>query len=174
MIARLLLITLALLALPLRVDAQTAEAPRPFAWDVARAVLIDPTTYAPAIIFHKAISDDWKTSQVLFAHGWLEANPRFTRSGLPNDAPLSYEKGKGVIARDSLKMLGTSALHNGIVGIGERLLIQRYPQRRKLIRTMSWIERIGFASILTYRNAAVHLRQSDENRRLARAYGYVR
>ena len=40
-----------------------AEEPRPFAWDVARAVLIDPTTYAPALISHEAIRQDWKTSR---------------------------------------------------------------------------------------------------------------
>ena len=43
-----------------------AEQSRPFAWDVARAVLIDPTTYAPALISHEAIRQDWKTSQILF------------------------------------------------------------------------------------------------------------
>jgi len=153
---------------------QSNQESRPFAWDVARAVLIDPTTYVPAIIFHQAMREDWSTSQVLFAHGWLEQNPRFTRSGLPNETPISYDAGKGIIARDALTLLGTSAVHNGIVGVAERLLIQRHPQRRKLIRTISWIERIAFASAFTYRNAGVHLRQSDENRHLAREYGYIR
>jgi hypothetical protein len=174
MTARLFLLVLLAMALPSVATAQTSENPRAFGWDVARAVAIDPTTYVPAIIFHTAISDDWETSQVLFAHGWLEANPRFTRTGLPDDVPVGYAKGRGIITRDTLKLMGRSALHNGAVGIGERLLIARYPRQRKLIQTLSWIERIGFASVIAYRNAAVHVRQSDENRRLAREHGYIR
>jgi hypothetical protein len=51
--------------------AQGDEA-RPLVWDVARAVLVDPSTYAPALISYEAIRQDWKTSQILFANGWLE------------------------------------------------------------------------------------------------------
>ena len=75
-----------------------AEDRRPFAWDVTRAVLIDRTTYVPALISHEAIRQDWKTSQV---------------------------------------------------------------------------ERIVFASILTYSNSADHFRQAFANRCLAREHGYA-
>lgn len=68
--------------------AQANES-RPFAWDVARAALSDPTTYVPALISYKAMQQDWKTSQVLFMNGWVEQNSRFTVSGRPNDVPVS-------------------------------------------------------------------------------------
>jgi hypothetical protein len=90
-------------------------------WDVARAVLIDPTTYAPALVAHEAMTRDWKTSQVLFAHGWMERNPRFTASGLPNDVPVSYGEGNRIIHRASLRVLQYSVLNNAASGIGERL-----------------------------------------------------
>ena len=46
---------LALLLLPSPARSQQPESSRPFAWDVARAVLIDPTTYVPAIVSNEAI-----------------------------------------------------------------------------------------------------------------------
>src|SRR5688572_15871656 len=84
-------VTLALGLAPASALAQAEQ--RPFAWDVARAALIDPTTYAPALISYHAIRQDWKTSQILFANGWLEQNPRFTLSGRVNDVPVSYHEG---------------------------------------------------------------------------------
>lgn len=162
-----------LLLLPAAGAAQPAEEPRPMAWDVARAVLIDPTTYAPALIAHEAMTRDWKTSQVLFAHGWVERNPRFTISGRPNDVPISYAAGNGIIHREALKMFQYSALNNAAVGVGERLLASRYPSRKKLIRTVAWIERIGYASFVAYRNSADHFRQAAENRRVARLHRLI-
>ena len=164
------------LMVPVRAAAagQTPEPPRPLAWDIARAVLIDPTTYAPALVAHEAMTRDWRTSQVFFAHGWVERNPRFTTSGLPNDAPIGYDAGNRIIRRESLRLLQYSAINNAASGIAERLLTARYPSRRKLFRTLGWIERIGYASFITYRNAADHFRQAGENRRLATVYGYAR
>ena len=66
-----------------------------------------------------------------------------------------------------------SVLNNMSVSMTERLLAERYPERRTLIRTLSWIERIAFASILTYSNSADHFRQASANRRLAREHGYA-
>jgi hypothetical protein len=149
-----------------------ADERKPFVWDVARAVLIDPTTFAPALISHEAMRQDWKTSQVLFAYGWLEQNPRFTVSGRPNDVPVSYEEGTARIRGVALMVLRYSTLNNVSAQIAERFLIARYPRRKTLIRTLSWVERIAFASILTYSNSADHFRQASSNRRLAR--GYVR
>jgi hypothetical protein len=153
-------------------SAQTEEC-RPFAWDVARAVLVDPTTYAPALISFESMRQDWKTSQVLFTHGWLEQNPRFTISGRANDVPLGYSEGTGRIRGVALTVLRASAVNNLSAGILERMLVARYPHRKNLIRTLSWVERIAFASLLTYRNSADHLRQASSNRRLAREYGYT-
>src|SRR5688572_25720627 len=151
-----------------------AEESRPFAWDVARATLIDPTTYAPALISYKAIQQDWKTSQVLFANGWFEHNPRFTVSGRPNDVPVSYDAGTRRIRRAALAVLQYSAANNVGTRVVERLVIARYPYRKTLIRTLSWVERIAFASVLTYRNSADHLRQASKNRHLAQEYGFTR
>ena len=149
------------------------EQPRSFAWDVARATLIDPTTYAPALISYEAMRQDWKTSQIMFANGWVEQNPRFTVSGKPNDVPVNYDAGRRRIRRAALTVLQYSAVNNVSTLVFERLLIARYPHRKTLIRTLSWVERIAVASALTYRNSADHLRQASKNRRLAREYGYT-
>ena len=150
-----------------------AEKPRSFAWDVTRAVLIDPTTYAPALISHEAIRRDWKSSQILFANGWLEQNARFTVSGRTNDVPVSYEEGARRIHRIALTIFQHSAVNNMSARAVERLLVARYPHRKRLIRALSWAERIVFASLLTYTNSADHIRQASTNRRLAREYGYT-
>lgn len=156
---------------PMAVLGQTVEPSRPFV-DVAVRVAIDPTTYVPAIISYKATMFDWKTSQMLFANGWVEANQRFTVSGRPNDTPLAYDTGKSRIRRTSLAILGYSVLNNGAVAVGERLLVRRYPTKRKLIRVLSWAERIAYASVTAYVNSHDHIRQGRENQRLAREYGY--
>ena len=151
-----------------------AEQPRPFAWDVARATLIDPTTYAPALISYEAIRQDWKTSQILFENGWLEQNPRFTVSGKANDVPVSYSEGTRRIRGAALTILWYSTVNNVSAGVAERVLMARYPHRKTLIRALSWAERIAFASLLAYRNSVDHIRQTSTNRRLAREYGYTR
>lgn len=157
---------------PASVLAQPDE-PRPLAWGVARAVLIDPTTYAPAVIFHEAIRQDWKTSQVLFANGWVEQNPRFTTSGKANDVPVSYDEGRRRILRTAVRVVQYSALNNMAAGVAERLLVRRYPHRKTLIRTLSWVERIAYASMLTYSSSADHIRQASINSRLASEHGYI-
>ena len=125
---RLFLTALVLGLSPTVVSAQFDDRP-PFAWDVARAVLIDPTTYAPALISYEAGRSDWKTSQVLFAHGWLEKNPRYTVSGRANDMPVSYDEGTRRIRTTALVVLQYSVLNNVGVNVAERLLIRRYPER---------------------------------------------
>jgi len=159
--------------IPVAAAGQAQETSGPVVWDVARDVLLDPTTYAPAVISYKAIHWDWETSQALFAHGWVEANPQFTISGGPNDTPVTYVAGRRIIRRTALTILQFSALNNAAAGIGARVLETRYPSHKKLIRTLSWIERIGFASFVTYRNSADHIRQARTNRRLAKEHGYV-
>jgi len=169
---RILLIALALVFWPVAAGAQTENA-RPFGWDLTRAVLVDPTTYAPALIVHEAMQQDWKTSQVLFVHGWLEQNRDFTRSGLANDVPVGYHEGTRRIRGAAFTVLGYSVVNNlGAAGL-ERLFITRYPERKTLIRTLSWVERIAFASILTYNNSARYFRQAEANRRLALEHGYT-
>lgn len=159
-------------AAPMWALGQSAESPRPSARDVALRVAIDPTTYAPAIISYKATMFDWRTSQVLFANGWVEANQRFTVSGRPFDTPVTYDTGKRRIRQASLAVLGYSILNNSAAVVGERLLVRRFPSKRKLIRVLSWSERIAYASLMTYLNSADHIRQGRENQRVAREYGY--
>jgi hypothetical protein len=170
---RVLIVTLLLGLAPASACAQ-AEQPRAFAWDVARATLIDPTTYAPALISYAAIRQDWKTSQILFANGWVEQNPRFTVSGRPNDTPVGYDEGIKRIRGTALTIFRYSVVNNVGAGIVERLLVTRYPQRKRLIRALSWGERIAFASLLAYTESADHFRQASTNRRLAGQYGSVR
>jgi hypothetical protein len=171
-IVRVVIVTVLLGLAPALARAQ-ADEPRTFAWDVARATLIDPTTYAPTLIWYAAIRQDWKTSQILFANGWLEQNPRFTISGRVNDVPVGYDEGMKRIRGTALTVFQYSAANNVGAGIVERLLVARYPQRKRLIRALSWAERIAFASLLTYRTSAEHLRQASNNRRLAREHGYI-
>lgn len=161
-----------LLLLPLPARGQDSETPSRLVWEIAKSVALDPTTYAPAVIAYGATMWDWRTSQLLFANGWVEANPHFTVSGKPNDVPVDYRTGTGLIRNTSLTILGYSAAHNAAVNVGERLLVRRFPSHGKLIKVLSWSERIAYAALVTYRNSAGHIRQARENRRLARAYGY--
>src|SRR5689334_11217711 len=70
--------------------------------DVAKAVVLDPTTYVPATLAYTSMRMDWNSSQTLFERGWLEHNSRFTVSGRPNDTPISFEAGNRQIARTAL------------------------------------------------------------------------
>jgi hypothetical protein len=154
-------------------EAPGQEKPGSIVWSVTKGVLFDPTTYAPALIAFKTQQDDWKTSQILFQAGWVEQNDRFTISGRPNDRPISFEAGNQQIRRDALDLFKTSVVNNVVVGLTERALIARYPQHRKLLRTLGWIERIGFASYVSYLASVEHVRQTRRNQQLARDYGYV-
>lgn len=154
------------------VCARAQDEPRPVLWDVARSVLLDPTTYAPATLTYTALRLDWKSSQVFFEHGWLEQNPLFTVSGRLNDVPISYRAGVRVIRGKTFAVLQASVVNNLAVGFGERVLMARYPKPRRLWRTLSWVERISFASYLSYISSAEHIRQVRRNGRLARQYGY--
>ena len=142
------------------------------AGSIFRGVAFDPTTFAPAITSYTAERLDWKSSQVFFQHGFLEHNPQFTVSGLPDDVPISYGAGKRVIARNSLEDLASSLVNNIATRIVERTLTQRHPRREKLIRTIGWIERISFAVSLASVQSANHFRQWRRNERLARELGY--
>lgn len=152
--------------------ATAQEKPRPLLWDIARSVLIDPTTYAPAVLSYEAQRWDWKTSQVFLERGWLEQNARFTISGRSNDVPMTYEAGTHQIRKEALARLQWSVTNNLATGICERVLIARYPEHGKLVRTISWIERISVNSYVSYLASVEHFRQVSKNRRLARAYGY--
>jgi hypothetical protein len=151
--------------------AQEPESPSSFAGSVAKQVALDPSTYAPAVIAYDAAIRDWKTSQPLFQSGFIERNSHYTRSGLPNDAPLTYGDGNRRIFFDSLAILGASAAHNALERTVERGLVTRYPEHRRLIGALGWVERISFGVGMAYVLSNEHYRQAEVNAAQARALG---
>jgi hypothetical protein len=146
--------------------------PEPSLSGVVKAVLLDPTTYAPAVVAWEATRLDWRSSQVFFQNGWTEHNSRFTTSGRPDDTAIGYAAGTRKITMDAFGNLRVSAVNNFSSQLVERLLVARYPTHRKLFRVIGWIERSALASYWTYRLSAGHLRQWRENERRARQFGY--
>jgi hypothetical protein len=145
---------------------------RSFTIDVITRVVLDPTTYAPAALAYDANMRDWRTSQPFFQHGYYESNARFTVSGLPNDMAVSYRAGQRVIRADTLESLKRSAINNFAEEIIERMLVNKYPNHRKLLRTIGWAQRISFASFKAYRLSAPHYRQAGQNEQLASQLGF--
>ena len=148
------------------------QAHRSLVPDVVKQVFLDPTTYAPAIVAWTATRLDWQTSQAFFQSGWTEHNARFTISGLGDDTPMSYRAGNRQILTDAFSNLQLSLVNNASSRVVEGLLIPRYPNHRTLFRTIGWIERSVMASYLSYGLSADHVRQWQENGRLARQLGY--
>jgi hypothetical protein len=142
--------------------------------DIAKGVVFDPTTYAPATLSYTSQRMDWKTSQTLFQQGWLEHNYRFTVSGRPDDSPISFEAGNRQIARMALLHLQESVVNNVSAQIFERVLADKYPAHRKLFKSLGWAERVGFASYVSYLASVNHFKQSQRNMEMAREHGYVR
>lgn len=162
------------IALGVAADARAqapAESDPPLLQEIARRVACDPTTYAPTVVVYTARQLDWSSSQPLFAHGYLEANPRYTISGLADDLPVSYATGNRRIARDTVGLLGWSVANNAVSAVVERSLIARAPRHRRLIRTLGWIERVSFATYWSHRLSRRHFEQWSANRDLARELG---
>ena len=141
-------------------------------WDVTKAVVLDPTTYAPATLSYTSMKLDWNTSQPLFRNGWVEQNHRFTLSGRPNDVPVSYVDGNKRIRQMALLHLQESIVNNTAVNLFERVLANKYPQHRTLFKILSWAERIAFASYMSYYASAQHFKQAERNRQMALQFGY--
>jgi hypothetical protein len=145
---------------------------RPFSvWHLAKDVMLDPTTYAPAILSYTSTRLDWDTSQVFFRNGYVEDNPRYTATGLAHDTPMGYQAGNRKILMDTLSIVGGSVANNLTDRVFERYLLERYPDHRKLVRTIGWIERTTFASYWSYRLSAAHFRQWKANERTAAQLG---
>jgi hypothetical protein len=158
-----------LLAFATGVVAQEPEKRTPLILEVVK----DPTTYVPAGLFYTAMRLDWESSQPFFQHGFVEDNAGYTQSGLAKDAPLSNADGKQQILKDALTVLPASIANNALMHMLERRLSDRYPQHRKLWKTLSWIERAAFAGFTSYKLAAPHFQQWQTNERLAKQYGFV-
>src|SRR5436305_1872425 len=118
--------------------AQDVKRSSPVA-DVLKGVFFDPTTYAPAAISYNATMRDWNTSQPFFVNGFVEHNARFTVTGRADDLPLSYTIGKDQIFKDAVTAFGVSAAENATSRIVERALLDRYPDHRKVVKTIGWI-----------------------------------
>jgi hypothetical protein len=146
--------------------------PAPILSGVVKAVILDPTTYVPAIVAWEATRLDWRSSQVFFQLGWTEHNARFTTSGRGDGTAVGYAAGNRTINMDALENLRRSAINDFSSRVLERLLIRRYPTRRTLVRTLGWIERTALASYWTYQLSADHFRQWRDNERRARQFGY--
>ena len=158
-------------AVPSSVVAQDQKESSSFA-DIVKGVVFDPTTYVPAAISYDATMRDWNSSQTLFQHGYVEHNLRFTISGLPNDVPVGYGEGNYRIRMDALLNVEMSLVNNFSSRFIERALMERYPEHRKRIRTLGWIERTAFASYMSYYLSQAHYRQWRANEQLARQSGY--
>ena len=167
---RLMLLSMMILT-PAIASAQT-ENDSNVVWDVTKAVLFDPTTYAPATLTYTSMRMDWNSSQALFRNGWVEQNQRFTISGRPNALPVSYAEGNKRIRQMALMHLQESLVNNTAANIFERVLANKYPQHRKLFKVLSWTERIAFASYVSYMASADHFRQNERNLQLAVQFGY--
>lgn len=151
---------------------QTAQDQSSSLTSVVKETLLDPTTYAPAVIAYDATVRDWNTSQPFFRNGFTEHNPRFTISGLANDVPVSYSEGNRRIVSDAVANLGASLVNNFTDRVFERVLLDRYPHHRKIVRTISWIERLSFGAYMSYALSAEHYRQARSNAVRARDLGY--
>jgi hypothetical protein len=157
---------------PAIVSAQSEHRDSSLFWDITKSVVFDPTTYAPAALAYTSMKMDWDSSQMLFRHGWYEQNYRFTVTGRPNDRPVSFIDGNRRIRHMALLHLQESAINNVAVNVFERVLAERYPEHRRLFKTLSWVERIAFASYVSYLASANHFRQAQYNNQLATQYGY--
>jgi hypothetical protein len=152
-------------------SAQSESRPS-FLWDVTKSVLIDPTTYVPATMSYTSMKMDWTSSQPLFRAGWVERNHLFTQTGRANDTPVSYADGNRKIRQMALLHLQESIINNVAANVFERVLSEKYPEHRKLFKALSWVERIAFASYVSYLASANHFKQTERNQELARQYGF--
>jgi hypothetical protein len=139
---------------------------RPLFSETFARVFTDPTTYALPPIVYAAHRLDWDSSQKLFAYGYLEANPKFTLTGRVDDLPISYAAGNRRILRYSASMIGRSILNNSITAIVERRLIDRHPEKRKLIRALGWVERSVVTAYWSYRLTHNQVGQWRDNERV--------
>jgi len=165
------ILTAVILIAPTRAVAQD-DHPSSLAASVVKGVILDPTTYAPAVIAYDATVRDWNSSQPFFRHGYMEFNERFTITGLPNSTPVSYDVGSRRIVSDAFGNLGMSIVNNAADRIFEHALLDRFPTHRRVVRTLGWVERSAFGSYMSYRLSIDHYRQAVRNERVAGQLGY--
>jgi hypothetical protein len=138
---------------------------------VVKSTAIDPTTYAPAAVTYGVTRLDWNSSQVFFRNGYIEQNQKFTVSGLPDDQPIGFATGNKRIVWKAVGVFEASALNNLAMHSVARSLKERYPEHGRLIATLSWAERISFASYITYMQSSASYQQWRQNTARAQALG---
>jgi hypothetical protein len=151
--------------------AQSVERPSVVGGAVKSAAL-DPTTYAPAAVLYQAMMLDWKSSQALFAHGFVEDNPRYTVNGFAHDVPVSFGAGKTRILRDALMTVPAMFVNNAASQLIERSLVQRHPEHQKALHVLGIVQRISLSALISYRLSSVHFQQWQTNVRMAQQLGY--
>jgi hypothetical protein len=139
--------------------------------DVAKGVALDPSTYAPAILAYTSTVRDWDSSQPFFARGYVEHNARFTVTGRADDVAIGYAAGRRQILKDAIGIFEVSLVNNATSRIIDQILIRRYPQHRTALRVLGWVERVGFASYMSYRMSSPHFRQAQLNEQRAGQLG---
>ena len=164
-----MILTLVLASEPLA-SAQDEKRSSAFA-DVVKGVVFDPTTYAPALVGYDATMRDWNTSQPFFRNGFVEHNQRFTVTGQPDDTALNYMVGRNQIFKDAMAAFAVTAAQNATSRIVEQALLQRYPNHRKVVKSIGWIQRISVASLMSYHLSAPHYRQAQINAQRAAELG---
>lgn len=142
-----------------------------FLKDIGKDVVLDPTTYTPAAIYFTTKKLDWDSSQVFFKNGYTEENSDFTISGRANDVPVSQSAGNRRIVIKTLPFLESSLLNNVGVSVSERFLINSYPNHRKLIKSIGWVEKIAIASYFSYHYSTKSFHQWQTNNRMASELG---
>jgi hypothetical protein len=155
---------------PLAVYAQEPVAPA--ASEIARQVVLDPTTYLPAILGYVSTQLDWDTSQAFFAHGMREHNAGFTISGRADDVPIGYAAGNRKIVRQSLLLIPASLGNNAASAVMERMLRRQLPNHSKIVRAIGRLERLTFAAYLSYRESSRHFRQWRWNQQQTAQLGF--
>jgi hypothetical protein len=158
-------------SLPHDVSAQS-DARSSSLGDAVKGTLLDPTTYAPALVGYDSTIRDWKTSQPFFQNGFVEHNARFTVTGLPDDTPISYGAGRNKILKDALATLEMSVVYNLSDRFLEHALAQRYPEHRRMVRAIGWVGRISLASVISYQLSAPHYQQWRQNQERAARLGF--
>jgi len=85
---------------------------------------------------------------------------------------VSYVVGRQRILSDAFLNVQISLMNNVADQVFERLVIDRFPTHRKLVRTLGWIERSVVASCLSYQLSAAHYRQAIANQAYAQQMGF--
>lgn len=142
-----------------------------FVKGIAKDVLKDPTTYGAlgASLLGKKL--DWDSSQIFFEHGHGEMNPNYAVSG-PGSKAISHAAGNRKLVVESLLNFQLSIGNNAAVSAAERLLLKKYPEHRKLVKTIGWVEKVTANGYIGYHFSNRNFRQWRINESRARQLGY--